>query len=148
MNYKKILETAVGNEVEAYEFYINAAKKLTDANLKAIFTELAEEEMKHKHLLEGYLKNEKLEMNFHAGADYKVSEMVELPKLTPQMSFTDGVALAMKKEEEAMEMYKQFASASSDPAQKNAFEQLAIMEQGHKTKLEGLYTNSAYIEAW
>jgi rubrerythrin len=148
IDYMKILETAIGNEIEAYEFYANAAKKSNDINLKAIFNELAEEEMKHKLQLEAFLKNESKQMNFHAGADYKVSESVELPKLTADMSFADGVALAMKKEEEAMVMYQQFANASVDANQKNIFQQLAIMEQGHKIKLEGLYTNTAYIEAW
>lgn len=147
-DYKKILATAIGNEIEAYEFYASAAKKSNDSNLKAIFTELAEEEMKHKVLLESFLKNEALTMKFQSTTDYKVSESVELPKLSPTMSFAEGIALAMKKEEEAMVMYQQFANASANPNQKNTFLQLAKMEQGHKTKLEGLYTNTAYIEVW
>lgn len=147
-DYKKILKTAIGNEVEAFEFYSSAAKKSKDANLKGIFSELADEEMKHKILLESFLSNEKSQMNFHNAPDYKISESVELPRLTAEMSFAEGIALAMKKEEEAMEMYQQFANASSNADQKNAFLQLAKMEQGHKIKLEGLYTNTAYTEVW
>jgi len=147
-DYKRILQTAIGNEIEAYEFYTSAAGKSSDANLKSIFAELAEEEMKHKVLLESYLNNEKAQMNFHNTPDYKIAESVKLPKLTANMSFADGVALAMKKEEEAMVMYQQFADASVDTNQKNAFLQLAKMEQGHKIKLEGLYTNTAYTEVW
>jgi len=147
-DYKRILKMAIDNEIEAYEFYASAARKSADSNLKAIFLELSEEEMKHKVLLEAFLKNESAQMNFHTSADYKISESVELPKLTPQMSFADGVALAMKKEEEAMNMYQQFADASVDANQKNTFLQLAKMEQGHKKKLEDLYTNTAYVEAW
>lgn len=147
-DYKKILMTAIGNEIEAYEFYANAANKSNDANLKSIFTELAEEEKKHKILLESFLKNESTQMNFHTSSDYKISESTELPELTTSMSFKDGVALAMKKEEEAMMMYRQFAEASVDQPQKNTFNQLAIMEQGHKVKLEELYNNTAYIEVW
>ena len=147
-DYKEILATAIGNEVEAYEFYLNAVSKTNDTNLKAIFNELAQEELKHKVLLESFLKNVGSTMNFHSGPDYKISESVELPKLSSKMSFAEGVALAMKKEEEAMNMYMQFAQASIDLEHKKTFEQLAIMEQGHKAKLESLYTNTAYIEAW
>jgi rubrerythrin len=145
--YKKILKTAITNEVEAYEFYKNAASKSSDINLKAIFSELADEEMKHKKLLESYVDNS-IKMNFHNSEDYKISESIELNKLTAEMSFADGIALAMKKEEEAMKMYTEFAEASTDNKQKDTFLQLAKMEQGHKIKLETLYTNTAYVEIW
>jgi len=62
------------------------------------------------------------------------------------MSYVDGIALAMKKEEEAMKMYTKFAEASIDADLKNTFSQLAKMEKGHKLKLETLYNNSAYNE--
>ncbi|MBW6459122.1 MAG: ferritin family protein [Bacteroidales bacterium] len=148
-NYKDILKMAINNEVEAYEFYRHAAEKAASENLKSTFRELAEEEMTHKHILEAFLNNESLRLNFkESKSDYKVSEATELPPLTNDMSFADGIALAMKKEEEAMAMYKQFADASEDLNQKNTFLQLSKMEQGHKVKLEELYTNAAHIEAW
>ncbi|HOY30555.1 MAG TPA: ferritin family protein [Bacteroidales bacterium] len=146
--YKQILSQAILNEIEAYEFYKSAAEKSANASLKEIFSELAEEENKHKIMLEAFLNSNVTVLNFHTTADYKVSESVELPKLTPDMSFTDGLALAMKKEEEAMVMYQKFADASSSEEQKHAFIQLAKMEQGHKARLEELYTNTAYIEEW
>jgi len=148
MNYKEILKTAINNEVEAYEFYTNASLKSVNQILKDIFRELAEEELKHKKLLEGFLKDNSLKMNFKTDADYKISESVELPKLTKEMSFSDGIALAMKKEEEAMMMYQKFADATADKDQKNTFLQLAKMEKTHKTRLEDMYTNAAYNEVW
>jgi len=148
MNYKEILATAINNEVEAYEFYTNASLKSVNKNLKDIFRELADEELKHKKLLEGFLKDNSLKMNFSTGVDYKISESVELPKLTKEMSFSDGIALAMKKEEEAMEMYQKFADATADQDQKKTFLQLAKMEKTHKTRLEDMYTNTAYNEVW
>ena len=148
VEYKKILLTAINNEVEAYEFYINASLKSVNPSLKDIFRELADEELKHKHLLEAFQKDNALQMNFSSSSDYKISESVELPKLTNTMSFVDGIALAMKKEEEAMVMYQKFADASPNQEQKNTFLQLAKMEKTHKVKLENLYTNSAYNEVW
>ncbi len=148
MGFKEILSVAVGNELESHEFYKSAAKKSAHADLKAIFAELAQEELTHKAQLEGYLNGVGSTLQFKAGADYKVSESVQLPTLSPTMSFAEGVALAMKKEQDAMEMYRQFAEASANPQQKETFMQLANMEQGHKAKLEALYTNAAFAEAW
>ncbi|HBX52074.1 MAG: hypothetical protein A2275_04550 [Bacteroidetes bacterium RIFOXYA12_FULL_35_11] len=146
--YKQTLTMAIGNEVEAYDFYKSAAQKSKSENLKATFNELADEEMKHKKTLEAFLNNEAKQMHFQEAADYKISESVYLPVLTAEMSFADGIALAMKKEEEAMNMYNKFAEASTETAQRDMFIQLAKMEQGHKAKLEELYSNTAYTEVW
>lgn len=146
--YEDILSTAVNNEVEAYEFYKAAAEKISDSSLKSVFSDLAKEELKHKVLLEGYLKNEGKKLKFDETKDYKVSETVEEKPLSTDMKFVDAIALAMKKEEEAMNMYNQFAESSEDEAQREAFLELAKMELGHKARLEEIYTNAAYVEVW
>lgn len=148
MDMIKILRMAVNNEIEAYDFYDGAAAKTTNKALKSIFVELAGEELKHKLLLESFLADGGKKLQFAETADYKIAETVELPKLTVGMSFVDAIALAMKKEEEAMKMYRKFADASSSAEQKEMFTQLARMEQGHKTRLETLYTDTAFVEAW
>ena len=148
-NYKEILKMAVGNEVEAYEFYRDAAAKMKDPAMKKTFQELADEESGHKVLLEGYLSNEMKDMKFSEEKDYKVAETVEAPQaLSTDMAFKDAIALAMKKEQEAMEMYQQFADASEGAKQKETFLELAKMEKGHKVRLEGIYTDIAFIEVW
>jgi rubrerythrin len=148
-NYKEILKMAVGNEVEAYEFYRDAAAKMKDPAMKKTFMELADEESGHKVLLEGYLSNEMKDMRFSDEKDYKVAETVEAPQaLSTDMAFKDAIALAMKKEQEAMEMYQQFADASEGAKQKETFLELAKMEKGHKVRLEDIYTNIAFIEVW
>lgn len=148
-NYKEILKMAVGNEVEAYEFYRDAAAKMKDPAMKKTFMELADEESGHKVLLEGFLSNEMKDMKFSEEKDYKVAETVEAPQaLSTDMAFKDAIALAMKKEQEAMEMYQQFADASEGAKQKETFLELAKMEKGHKVRLEGIYTDIAFIEVW
>ncbi|HNS18542.1 MAG TPA: ferritin family protein [Bacteroidales bacterium] len=147
--YKDILRMAIQNEIEAYEFYLGASLKAESETLKSTFRELADEEMNHRRTLEGFLHNDSLKLHFkESQSDYKVSEGTQLPPLTGDMSFADGIALAMKKEEEAMEMYRKFADASDEPGQKNTFLQLSKMEQGHKVRLEEIYTNAAYLEVW
>ncbi len=148
-NYKEILQMAVGNEVEAYEFYRDAAAKMKDPAMKKTFQELADEESGHKALLEGYLSNEMKDIKFNEESDYKVAETVEAPQtLSTDMAFKDAIALAMKKEQEAMEMYQQFAEASEGAKQRETFLELVKMEKGHKAKLEDIYTNTAFVELW
>ena len=65
-----------------------------------------------------------------------------------EMKQADAIALAMKKEEEAMKAYYELARVSSNPDQSQEFSKLAAMEQGHKTKLEKLYTSMAFPEVW
>ena len=145
--YKKVISMAVENEIEAYDFYNAAGDKVKDSNLKAIFEDLASEEMKHRDYLQGLLTQAK-PMKFDEGQDYKISESVDKPKLCLSMSPADAIKLAMKNEEEAMQMYAELAKASADNEQKEMFEALSRMEQGHKVKLEGIYTDMAYAEVW
>ena len=49
----------------------------------------------------------------------------------------DAIGLAMKAEEEAMQMYQALANSSTSPDQKEMFLALANMEKSHKVKLEG-----------
>lgn len=146
--FRDIMELAVQNELEAYEFYSGVAQKVSDQSLKQIFSELAGEEYQHRLLLQGFLDNPSKPLRFKAGADYKVAESVALPPLRKDMKPADAIALAMKKEEEAMEAYQVFAKISDDPEQSKVFQALAEMEKGHKVKLENLYTTMAFPEVW
>lgn len=146
--YKKILAMAIENEIEAAEFYQGVYEKTGIANLKSIFGELADEERKHRVMLQGFLDNDSRPLKFKSSQDYKVAETVEMPRLSLGMKPADAIALAMKKEEEAMNMYLKFAQASDDVKQKEVFENLARMEQSHKVNLENLYTNMAFPEVW
>lgn len=145
---KEIIAFAVENEVDAYEFYRDAAERLEDQGLKQTFKDLAEDELEHKKFLEEFLENNTDEINIDVEADYKVSETVEKPPLSMDMSFADAIQLAMKNEEEAMDMYQQLADAVTDEKEKNIFIGLRDMEKMHKTKLEDIYVNAAFVEVW
>ena len=145
---KEIIQFAVDNEVDAYEFYRDAAERLEEEGLKETFKDLAEEELEHKKFLEDFLISKTDEINIKAEADYKVAETVEKPPLEADMSFADAIALAMKNEEEAMDMYQQLADACIDQKEKDIFLGLRDMEKMHKTRLEDIYVNAAFVEIW
>ncbi len=145
---KSIIKFAVENEIEAYEFYISAANKVKDDYLKETFQELAEEELKHKKFLEEFLVSDVEYIKINETIDYKISETIDKPKLTVEMKFADAIGLAIKNEEEAMEMYKNLADVCIDEEQKKLFLGLMEMEKMHKAKLEEIYVNVAYGEVW
>ncbi len=147
-DYRNIISLAISREVESYVFYRSVSEKVSDKNLKSIFKELAADETKHRELLEGYLAKPVAELHFDSAKDYKLSKTIERPPVTIDLKPIDGMKLAIKKEEDAMEMYTQLASASNDPAQKKIFLELAKMETGHKARLEDIFTNMAFPEVW
>jgi len=147
-DFKKILLTAIDREVESYALYTALADKVKDSALKGTFRELAQEETYHRKTLQEYLTGGKKELKFDEVKDYKLSDLIESPSPSSDMKPLDGLKLAIKKEEEAMQMYEKLADASADADQKKIFTELAKMERGHKGRLEDLYTNSAFVEAW
>jgi rubrerythrin len=146
--FKQILLKAIDREVDSYALYTALADKVKDSALKTTFRELAQEETYHRKTLQEYLSGSKKELKFDEVKDYKLSNLIESPSPSSDMKPLDGLKLAIKKEEEAMEMYEKLADASADPDQKKIFVELAKMERGHKARLEDIYTNSAFVEAW
>jgi rubrerythrin len=146
--YRKIIQDAISKEVESYVFYRSVYEKVKDAALKSTFNELAGEEKKHREFLEGMLIKPMKELKFDESKDYKVAKTIERPTVTIDMKPLDGLKLAIKKEEDAMELYKGLSAASKDAEMKKIFDSLVKMETSHKTRLEDIYTNQAFPEAW
>ncbi len=145
---KTIISNAIDDEVEAYAYYKNVSEKVKDPALKRLFGELAAEEQKHREYLQTFLALDTADLHFTPQKDYKVADTLETPKLTEDLAPKDGVVMAIKKEQQAMEMYSQLATLSTDAEQERLFSELESMERGHKAKLEDLYTNMAFPEVW
>jgi rubrerythrin len=146
--YKKIISDAINNEVEAYAFYQSVSERVQDANLKKLFGELAGEEKGHREYLQKLLSREITSLGFSSTKDYKVGDSIPTPALTPDMKPVDGLVVAIKKELAAMQMYTQLANNTDDAETKKLFTELATMERGHKSRLEDIYVNTAFAEAW
>jgi rubrerythrin len=146
--YRKIIFNAISKEVESYSFYRSVEGKVKDPALRSTFRELAGEETKHREYLEGLLVKPMKELHFDESRDYKVSKTIEQPTVTIDMKPLDGLKLAIKKEEDAMELYKGLSAAAKDADMKKMFDSLSKMETSHKARLEDIYTNQAFPEAW
>ncbi len=149
LDLEKLFSIAIDREIEAFEFYKAAAGKIADGPVKSIFQELSKEEYGHMELLEKFRLDPSLEMKINAPSiDFKIAEATQLPKLSIELKPADAIALAMKKEQEAVEFYKNLASAATDSGLKSIMDNLANMELGHKHKLENIFVNIAYPESF
>lgn len=158
-DFQNIMNMAISIELEAFEFYRFVADVINDLEMKKLFREFAEEERAHADILTK-IKEQDIEnfsfcggegftiSNVCVGPDYKISERVGLPKLSMDMKPLEALALAMKKEEETINVYSNIAAGINDPDKKRIFNELAKMELVHKEKIEDLYTNAAFPEIW
>ena len=149
MQVEQILSMAITREIEAYEFYQQVYERAQDETAKGVFKQLAKEEQGHREMLEQYLHDPTMVMKIQApAADYKVAEATELPKLSIDMKPADAIALAMKKEQQAVEFYRALGKDAQDESVRKVFENLANMELGHKHRLENVFVEIGYPEAF
>ena len=146
--YRNVISDAINKEVEAYTFYQKVSDKVNDPNLKKLFGELAGEEKGHREFLQKLLSRDITSLGFSSTKDYKVGDSIPTPPLTPDMKPVDGLVVAIKKELASIQMYTQLANNSDDAEVEKLFTELAAMERGHKTRLEDIYVNTAFAEAW
>ncbi len=143
-----ILNTAIGREEEAYKFYKDVAERTDNPTVKETFLKFAGEELGHRDFLRECQKDSSLLKKVTMPKDYKVAEATETPLLSIDMKPAEALALAMKKEQQAAEFYKKLAKAAVDPKYKETFQSLANMELGHKARIEDLFVNIGYPEAF
>ena len=145
----KLIDFAIDQERQAFTFYKAAAEKVTNPGVKKIFLELAEDENGHANLLELYKNNKELSEIFKfQNIDYKIAETQDLPPLSITMKPSEAIAIAMKREQEASELYRALATNALNNSEKEALENLSNMELGHKHKLENIFVEIGYPEVF
>lgn len=145
---KAIIAFAVNSEEESNAFYLGAKEKVSDPALKDLFQNLADEELEHKEFLQNFLDSGAETIRISPSSDYKLSEVLEAPALTTDVTLPEALTIAIKNEESAMYMYQGLADSCEDAGERDIFIGLKNMEQLHKTRLEDVYTNVAYREVW
>ena len=102
--YRKILSDAIESEIEANKFYLSVSEKVKDKALKTLFLDIAGEEIKHRDFLKNFMAKDLKAMHFDTAKDYRVTDSLRTPRLTPDMKPLEGLVLAIKKELESMMM--------------------------------------------
>jgi rubrerythrin len=139
MNFKsvdQILDFAIRNEEEAYEFYTNLANKMDRPHMKKVFEEFALEEKGHKAKLLEVKKGKSMVGSEKKVLDLKIGEGLVDIELNSDLNYQDALIVAMKAEKEAYKLYTDLALATDDTNLRATFLDLAQEEAKHKLRFE------------
>jgi len=146
--FDQLIQRAIDKEIEARDFYREAARRVTDRAVAEIFEEMSQQEEYHREKLEVFRFDPTARIQFQRVEDFSVAEETDDVPLSFEMLPKDAFQLAAKREQAAMEMYLKWASVCENAEVKRVYEELAEMERGHKARLEELFVNAAFPEAW
>jgi len=137
----EILDFAIDNEIEAFNFYTELAKSARSSEIKQVLLDFAAEEKGHRQLLEDYKKGKKVVLGGENIPDLKIADYAVDIVPTADMSYQDILTLAMKKEKAAFCLYTDLADNTQNPDAKKLFQTLAQQEARHKLRFELEYDN-------
>ncbi|MCF7792481.1 MAG: ferritin family protein [Candidatus Cloacimonetes bacterium] len=137
--FNEVIDFAIDGEKDAVRFYQDLQTRVKFNAQKEMLKELENMEKGHIVILEnirdkGFQKIEVKEVTDLHIADYVVDIQ---PK--EDMSYQDILIIAMKKEEQAKNLYTALASNFPGTEMETLFKKLASEEAGHKLKFETLY---------
>jgi len=144
---KTMIEEAMHQEQLSHDFYQRLADLVQQPETKETFLFLAKEELEHKAFLGQCLTPGGCPLVGQA-QDVHLAEIMQTPAITPDLSPKEALVVAMKREEGSYRFYQRLASLQP-PGEARAFlEKMAQMELSHKEKMEYLFDNAAFPEAW
>jgi len=145
---EEVLHTAMSFEAAARDFYA-ALKDKVGKPIRALVTELAEEEARHYRLFEKLAARPDVQARvadrIQAPAeDHRFSDYVELPELGDLPDDQAILQYAMGREHAAMEQYASLAAEVPEGPIHDLFQFLAQEELEHKSELEKQYYALVY----
>lgn len=149
----EILEFAIAREVEANEFYIALAGRVSSPAMAELLLEFAKEELEHKAKLElEVMKRGKVmtevarEAEAKKLADFKLAgNLVDVGDWL-DMDYEDLLLLAMKKEKVSFRLYVDLAAMVNDEESHEVLLSLAEEEARHKARFEIEYDETVLKE--
>jgi len=136
-----IVQFAIDKEIEAAEFYEEAAQNIKLVGAKNVLNDYAREERKHEQILKDLQSNkDRIKVyKFEKIQNIKRSDYLVEMEYRPDMDYVDLMRLAMKREEKANKLYDSLSESTDDPEYAQFFKVLAQEELKHKNSLETLY---------
>ncbi len=132
----EVLDFAIGQEQEAYEFYTDLSGRMDRPWMSEIFKGFAKEEQGHKRKLEDIKSGKKLVPSQSKVLDLKIGDYLIDVQPAPDMDYQQALIVAMKKEKKAFKMYTDLAAAVEDASLQGIFMSLAQEEAKHKLRFE------------
>lgn len=131
-----ILKFAIKKEQEAMDFYMNLAGKSRNPEIKEVFEEFAQEELRHKARLQKILTMGILSLPDDVVLDLKISDYTVNITPKPDMTYEESLILAMNREKASYRLYINLARRVDDPGLRELFQMLATEESKHKLRFE------------
>jgi rubrerythrin len=142
----EILDFAIGQEEQAYQFYTGLAGRMDRKWMSEIFRSFAKEEQGHKKKLMDIKAGKLLAPAEKKVLDLKIGDYLVDVEPTPEMDYQEALVVAMKKEKKAFKMYNDLAQAVDDGNLQNVFLSLAQEEAKHKLRFELEYDDIIMTE--
>lgn len=142
-NLNAIIDFAIEKEIEAAQFYEDAATDESFSGAKEMLQEFAQEERKHQGLLEKF-KTHGLDQSLSQYQlkwikDIKRGDYLVETKYEKGMAYNDILLVAIKREEKALKLYNDLLKEVETEDSKKLFKVLCQEEAKHKLRLETLY---------
>jgi rubrerythrin len=144
--FDEIIRFAIDGEQEAVDAYTTASEMVTRANVKEMLLDLARQEQMHKTRLESIDRERVADTAIVNVPDLRIADFMDDTTITADMDYQDILAVAMKREEKAHNLYTTLASNTDDAELRKMFELLAQEEAGHKLALEKEYDEHVLTE--
>jgi rubrerythrin len=142
------LQMAIQTEIDGHTFYQEFARRTEDANAKAMFERLAEDEVMHLELLR-YTKamlEDSGEWAAYQGVDHAPVEGAPIfsrervqQNVVAYTSDLSALRVAYLIEKDAVDFYTHAAEQTDDANGQRMFRDLAEMERSHLRLLQGEY---------
>ncbi len=136
------IDFAIGQEIKAATFYREFAAIATHPGVKKMCQDMAEEEDRHKAMLEDLKAGLPSALATSRVVDLKVSDYLRDFRLDPEADQQDLMVAAMKSESRAEQLYLDLAAACTLPDVKEVLLRLAAEEGGHKDVFEKQYDDN------
>jgi rubrerythrin len=130
-----ILDFAILNEQDAVDFYTKYAV-LVKGEMKNVFLEFAQEEIKHKARLMKIKEEKMFEFTQEKINSLSLTDYTTKANFSLDLDYQDALLLAMLKEKAAFKLYLNLSQKTDIPFLKEVFLSLAQEESKHKLRFE------------
>jgi rubrerythrin len=137
--FQAIVDFAIKKEIEAAEFYTQAAGQVKYSGTKDLFLGFAREEEGHRKLLEGVDQATIAEARIQKIPDLRISDYLVDGELRPDIPYPEILRIAMKREERSVKLYQDLLPPDGDETLTKLFRFLIQEESKHKYQLEKIY---------
>jgi rubrerythrin len=137
--FQEIIRFAVDKEIKSYTFYTDASKVAKYSGAKDLFSDLAQQEVGHRKMLEKLDMGKIAKAKIEKVPDLKISDYMVDVEFNPDMSYADILRKAMKMEERSLKLYNDLKEKNKDENLIKLFSLLANEEAKHKLRIEKIY---------